>query len=239
MRSVELLIATGFAEVWLAKEGHSGNIFINFLNKIEVPLMYTMYGAMLAGVDGVDRGRGQPRWPAGACSQLANHQAVTNQFLGAVSEGGEAFTIAFDPQQIADGALTKTPLKRPAFLAIVALEDLVQAAGRKRQRGARTASLSSTIRQAATTPTRLAPCTWMRWVSPSTADRDVPTWRRFGTSGSLSGWPADMAAGERLLAALAAGATGIQTGSVFALAEDSGMRPDTGRLSSRSSKRNR
>ena len=47
------MIATGFAEVWLAKEGHDGKIFINFLNKIDLPLIYIMYGAMLAGVDGV------------------------------------------------------------------------------------------------------------------------------------------------------------------------------------------
>ena len=58
---VELLIATGFAEVWLAKEGHEGNIFINFLKKIDVPLIYVMYGAMLAGVDGGNRRGGQPR----------------------------------------------------------------------------------------------------------------------------------------------------------------------------------
>ncbi len=66
---IELLIATGFAEVWLAKEGHSGNIFINFLNKIELPLIYVMYGAMLAGVDGDHRGRRQPRRPAGHLRQ--------------------------------------------------------------------------------------------------------------------------------------------------------------------------
>ncbi|MFO7633264.1 MAG: hypothetical protein R6W76_12020 [Caldilinea sp.] len=47
---IELLIATGFVEVWLAKEGHNGKIFINFLNKIELPLIYVLYGAMLAGV---------------------------------------------------------------------------------------------------------------------------------------------------------------------------------------------
>ena len=57
---IELLIATGFAEVWLAKEGHAGKIFINFLNKIELPLIYVLYGAMLAGVDGVIVGAGNP-----------------------------------------------------------------------------------------------------------------------------------------------------------------------------------
>ncbi len=111
---VELLIATGFAEVWLAKEGHSGNIFINFLNKIEVPLMYVMYGAMLAGVDGVIVGAGNPDGLPARCSHLANHQAITKNLAVLYQEAGEAFTITFDPQQVADGAFTKTPLKRPA-----------------------------------------------------------------------------------------------------------------------------
>ena len=62
-----------------------------------------------------------------AARSLANHQAVTKNLSVLYQEAGEAFTIAFDPQQVADGAFTKTPLKRPAFLAIVALEALVQA----------------------------------------------------------------------------------------------------------------
>ena len=37
---VEMLIAAGFAEVWLAKQGHGGKVFINFLKKIELPLIY-------------------------------------------------------------------------------------------------------------------------------------------------------------------------------------------------------
>ncbi len=32
--------------------------FINFLKKVELPLVYTMYGAMLANVDGVIIGAG-------------------------------------------------------------------------------------------------------------------------------------------------------------------------------------
>ncbi len=74
---IELLIATGFAEVWLAKEGHQGKIFINFLNKIELPLIYIMYGAMLAGVDGIIVGAGNPEGLPAICARLANHEAVT------------------------------------------------------------------------------------------------------------------------------------------------------------------
>ena len=74
---VELLIATGFAEVWLAKEGHDGRIFINFLNKIDLPLIYIMYGAILAGVDGVIVGAGNPEGLPALSARLARHEAVT------------------------------------------------------------------------------------------------------------------------------------------------------------------
>lgn len=189
---IELPIATGFAEVWLAKEGHSGNILINFLNKIEVPLRYVMYGAMLAGVDGVIVGAGNPDGLPAHYSKLANHQAVTKTLSVLYQEAGEAFTLTFDPQQIADGAFTKTPLKRPAFLAIVALDGLVQALAESAS-DAPTALSSSTI-PPATTPTRSAPCIWMRWASRFTTNRMNPTWRRFARSGCPSGWPAAMAA---------------------------------------------
>ena len=135
--SIELLIAAGFAEVWLAKEGHRGNIFINFLHKIELPLIYTLYGAMLAGVDGVAVGAGNPEGLAAVCSQLANHEAVTHNLSVLYRDAAEEVALSFDPRQVADGRFARTPLKRPAFLAIVSLQDLVQGVGAKRERGAR------------------------------------------------------------------------------------------------------
>ena len=75
--TIELLIAAGFAEVWLARQGHAGKVFINFLHKVELPLIYTMYGAMLAGVDGVIVGAGNPDGLPAICSRLAQHAAVT------------------------------------------------------------------------------------------------------------------------------------------------------------------
>ena len=125
--TVELLIATGFAEVWLAREGHAGKIFINFLNKIELPLVYALYGAMLAGVDGVLVGAGNPEGLPAICSRLAEHRAVSRSVSILYREAGEHFDIAFDPAQVAHGRLARSPLKRPAFLAIASLQDLVQA----------------------------------------------------------------------------------------------------------------
>ena len=104
---VELLIATGFAEVWLAKQGHSGRVFINFLKKVELPLVYTMYGAMLAGVDGVIVGAGNPEGLPEVCSKLADHQPVSSDLLVLYRQSGESFHVPFDPRTVAAGQLTK------------------------------------------------------------------------------------------------------------------------------------
>jgi NAD(P)H-dependent flavin oxidoreductase YrpB (nitropropane dioxygenase family) len=74
--AIKLLIVSGFAETWLAKQGHDGKVFINFLAKIELPLVYSLYGAMLAGVDGVIVGAGNPDGLPAVCSRLARHQPV-------------------------------------------------------------------------------------------------------------------------------------------------------------------
>ncbi len=47
-----LLIVANFAEVWLAKQGHSSPIGINYLEKVQLPRLPEMFGAVLAGVDG-------------------------------------------------------------------------------------------------------------------------------------------------------------------------------------------
>ncbi|MBT5927169.1 MAG: hypothetical protein HOH33_11165, partial [Verrucomicrobia bacterium] len=56
----ELLIAANFVEVFLAKEGHLGRVGINYLLKIQTPLLASLYGAMLAGVNAVFIGAGIP-----------------------------------------------------------------------------------------------------------------------------------------------------------------------------------
>ena len=57
----ELIVCSNFAEVWLAKQGHSGPISINYLEKIQTPRLTEIMGAMLAGVDVVLMGAGIPR----------------------------------------------------------------------------------------------------------------------------------------------------------------------------------
>ena len=90
---IEILIATGFAETWLAKQGHTGSIFMNFLYKVELPLIYTLYGAMLAGIDGVIVGAGNPDGLAAICSQLTQHQVVTKSLTVLYRQSGEDFIL--------------------------------------------------------------------------------------------------------------------------------------------------
>lgn len=223
-RAIELLIATGFAEVWLAKQGHDGAVFINFLNKIELPLMYVMYGAMLAGVDGVLVGAGNPEGLPALCTRLARHEPVARPISVLYQEAGETFSMAFDPSQLCGGAFARQPLKRPAFLAIVTLDELVRSLAASASEppdgfvienhtaGGHNANPVGPLRRDALG-------------QPVYGPGDVPDLeaiRRVGAPFWLAGGYGSHAGLED---ALAAGACGVQAGSIFALAEESGMRP--------------
>lgn len=222
---VELLIITGFAEVWLAKEGHNGNIFINFLNKIELPLLHSMYGAMLAGVDGVIVGAGNPEGLPAACTALAAHQAVNRRLPVLYAGPGEEFTLAFDPRAIAGGALARTPLKRPAFLAIASLDELVTALAESSSE-APDGFIIEHHTAGGHNASPVGPARRDEEGQPIYDARDEPDLAAIRGAG-LPFW---MAGGygshEGLQRALAYGATGVQVGTVFALAEESGMKPE-------------
>ena len=47
---VELLMVSNFVEVFLARQGHLNKIGVNFLEKVQLPHLASIYGAILAGV---------------------------------------------------------------------------------------------------------------------------------------------------------------------------------------------
>ena len=222
---IELLIATGFAEVWLAKEGHAGRIFINFLNKIEPPLLFALYGAMLAGVDGVLVGAGNPDGLPAICSQLARHEPVRRNLSMLYRESGEEFTIGFDPRHVADGRLARRPLARPAFLAIVSLADLVKAlAGGDREGPDGFVVEHHTAGGHNANP--VGPLKRDELGQPIYGDSDEADLAAIRGVGAAFWLAGGYDSRDGLEKALAAGATGVQVGSVFALAEESGMKAD-------------
>jgi NAD(P)H-dependent flavin oxidoreductase YrpB (nitropropane dioxygenase family) len=222
--SIELLIATAYAEVWLAKEGHTGNIFINFLKKIELPLVYTMYGAILAGVNGVIVGAGNPDGLPAACSHLARHEAVTIDLPFLYREAGEVFTVPFEPRKVAGGKLAQAPARRPAFLAIVSLEKLVQALAQSPSQAPdgfiiehHTAGGHNASPQGPLKKDSLG--------QPLYDGLDEPNLQAIRQAG-LPFWLAGgYGSHEKLQQAIKEGAVGVQAGSIFALAEESGMKP--------------
>ncbi len=221
---IEIVIATAFAEVWLAKQGHNGRIFINFLNKVELPLVYGMYGAMLAGVDGIIVGAGNPEGLPAICTRLAAHQPVSHDIPVLYRASGENFTLPFDPRQVAEGKLARQPLRRPAFLAIVSLESLVQALAHSPSQ----APDGFIIEHHTAGGHNAGPQGPVRVDDkgqPIYSQLDEPDLQVIRAEG-LPFWLAGgYGSREKIQQARAAGAVGVQVGSLFALCEESGMKP--------------
>jgi NAD(P)H-dependent flavin oxidoreductase YrpB (nitropropane dioxygenase family) len=216
----ELTVAANFVEVFLAKDGHDGAVAINYLRKIELPLPFACYGAMLAGVGHVLVGAGSPAELPQLLDRLARHEAVplSVRVQGAASADGD-FTVAFDPRDLFGTAL---PPLRPRFEAIVASIDLARAlmadpatrpdrfvvegppAGGHNAppRGPR--SLDQTGQPVYDQRDVVAP--------DALARLGVPYWMA-GSHGSPQG----------LATAVAGGARGVQAGTIFALCVESGM----------------
>src|SRR5450756_1639732 len=122
----ELAVVANFVEVFLAKEGHGGPVGINFLRKIELPTPFACYGAMLAGVDYVLMGAGNPAEMPGLLRALAEHRPVAFavKVQGATSADGPS-VVRCSPRALLGTGLA--PLRCPRFVAIVASVDLAAA----------------------------------------------------------------------------------------------------------------
>ena len=221
-RQQELLMLAGFVEVWLAREGHDGEVGINLLTKIQLPTLATLYGAMLAGVDWVLMGAGIPREIPGALDRLAEHQPATLRLDVEGLGAEEAVTIVFNPAASWDGP--PPPLERPRFLAIVASNSLATVLARKASGRVDGFVIEGPTAGGHNAPPRGKPELNERG-EPSYGPRDVVDYEQVRALG-LPFWIAGGAGSpEGLAAALAAGAAGIQVGTLFAYAEESGLDP--------------
>ena len=118
----ELCIVSNFVEVFLAKEGHGNAVGINYLEKIQIPHLPSIYGALLAGVDAVLMGAGIPLRLPGTLDSLALHQATSYPLYVIGATNDDDTLIHFDPRDYAETGLP--PLKRPLCLPIIASNTL-------------------------------------------------------------------------------------------------------------------
>src|ERR1019366_5917029 len=96
---IELLMVSNFVEVFLAKQGHLNAVGVNFLEKVQLPHLASIYGAMLAGVGYVLMGAGIPLHIPGVLDNFAANQTAEYKLAvtGAVQDQGEDTMMRFDP----------------------------------------------------------------------------------------------------------------------------------------------
>jgi NAD(P)H-dependent flavin oxidoreductase YrpB (nitropropane dioxygenase family) len=216
----ELAVAGSFVEVWLAKQGHGGLIGINCLEKIQLATPAAALGAMLAGVDVVLVGAGIPRELPLLLDDLAAGRpgAVTVDVHGSRAE----HRTVVDPVRLLGGPLPA--LRRPRFLAVVSTDALAAYLARDERTRPDGFVLEGPSAGGHNAPPR-GRLTLDHGGEPVYGPRDHADPAKVAGLG-LPFWLAggyDSAA--RLQEARAAGATGVQVGTLFALAEESGLEP--------------
>ncbi|BCS34751.1 2-nitropropane dioxygenase [Luteitalea sp. TBR-22] len=219
----ELCVLANFVEVWLARQGHDNPVGINYLEKIQIPHLPSIYGALLAGVEYILMGAGIPLKIPGAIDALARHEPATYPLAVTGAAPGDDTLVRFDPASIVGEA--RPPLHRPRFLAIVGSSTLALTLLRKAN-----GRVDGFIIEGPTAGGHNAPPRGKLQLNdegePIYGERDrvdLAAFREFGVPFWLAG---GYGSPEGLRAALAEGAAGVQVGTAFALCEDSGMRPD-------------
>ncbi len=218
-------VIANFAEVWLAKEGHTGPVGLNLLTKVQMPNLASLYGAMLAGVDVVLMGAGIPREIPGVLDALAERRPAKIKFEIDGLARDQVEYLSFDPSSCTSRRLTAASLKRPAFFAIVSAASLAATLARKS-----TGRVDGFIVEGPTAGGHNAPPRGELHLNehgePVYGDRDVVDLGKMRDLG-LPFWLAGgLGSPAGLEAALAAGAAGIQVGTLFAYCEESGLAPE-------------
>lgn len=218
----ELLVVGNFIEVWLAKKGHAGWVGINYLHKMQLPLLPSLYGALLAGVDYVLVGAGIPMSIPGILDQLARGEAARLKLDVEDAAADESFTADFDPVEFCGGSAPA--LRRPKFLAIIASTVLAITLARKANGRVDGFVIEGNTAGGHNAPPR-GEGTLNSRGEPVYGPRDVPDLEKIRALG-LPFWLAGgFATPARLAEAVAAGAAGIQVGTAFAFCDESGITP--------------
>lgn len=216
----ELLVASNFVEVFLAREGHNAPIGINYLEKIQLPTLPSIYGAMLAGVAYILMGAGIPRAIPGVLDRFAKQRSAELRIDVKGADYDDIFTTSFDPNTFCEGNAPN--LVRPDFIAIVSSSTLATMLSRKAS-----GKVNGFVIEGPTAGGHNAPPRGKIQLSangePLYGERDVPDLVKIKALG-LPFWLAgSYAEPEHLAEAIRLGATGVQIGTAFAYCEESGL----------------
>jgi nitronate monooxygenase len=220
---VELCMVSNFVEVFLAREGHKNPVGINFLEKVQMPHLASIYGAMLAGVGYVLMGAGIPLHIPGVLDALALQQPAEYNLSVTGAPAGMDTKMHFNPADYIEGSLPQ--LSRPRFLAIVSSNTLATTMLRRAS-----GRVDGLIVETPTAGGHNAPPRGKMQLTatgePIYGERDkvdLAGMRALGVPFWLGGGYGNP---EKVREALEMGAAGVQVGTAFAFTEESALRED-------------
>ena len=221
----ELCIVANYVEIFLAREGHANPVGINYLEKIQLPHLPSIYGAMLAGVAVIIVGAGSPVEMPRVLDNLATHQAASYPIRVAGALPDTDSRKVFDPAAFIESNVPLPPLLRPDFLPIISADSLATMLLRRAG-----GSIEGFVIEGPLAGGHNAPPRGQLHLTPDgqpiygTRDIvDLAVMRKLGLPFWLGG---AFATPEKLQEALAEGAAGVQVGTAFALCVESGLMPE-------------
>ncbi|HUD21747.1 MAG TPA: nitronate monooxygenase [Acidobacteriaceae bacterium] len=217
----ELCIVANFVEVHLARQGHSNPVGINYLEKIQMAHLPCIYGAMLAGVEYVVMGAGIPLKIPGVLDRYVHHEAAEYAIHVHGSQEGDDVTMHFDPREYMECELG--PLTRPKFLPIVSSNTLATTMLKKANGRVDGLVIETRTAGGHNAPPRGKPL-FSEIGEPVYGERDtidIAKLRELGVPFWLAG---GYGSPQMLREALAQGAAGVQVGTAFEFANESGLR---------------
>ena len=222
-KMIELLMVSNFVEVFLAREGHLNKVGVNFLEKVQLPHLASIYGAMLAGVGYVLMGAGIPLHIPGVLDDFAACRPAEYKLAVAGAPADADTMMRFDPREYAEGSLPE--LERPNFLAIVSSNTLASTMLRRASGHVEGLIIESPTAGGHNAPPRGKGALDVTG-QPVYGERDrvdLAELRKLGVPFWLAG---GYGSPEKLQEAIDQGAAGVQVGTAFAFSEESGLRHD-------------
>jgi nitronate monooxygenase len=220
-KDLELLVVANFVEITMAKAGTDGLIGVNFLEKIQLPTLPSLYGAVLAGADAVLMGAGIPAHIPALLDRLARHEDVEMR-IDVV--GGDKAISRFSPRAFLDGH-PAPEVTRPRFFAIVSSHTLATYLDRNTSGAPDGYVVEMPVAGGHNAPPRGKP-NLDETGQPIYGPRDEVKLDAIAALGKpfwlAGGWGTP----QRVQEALQLGATGVQVGTAFAFCEESGLSPE-------------
>lgn len=218
--SIELTIIANFVEVFLSKEGHDGIVGINYLEKIQIPTLPSLFGAMLAGVDCVLMGAGIPLSIPGILDSLSQWKPVELKLNVEDNIQFHNFFQRFDPREFGSGDLPE--LTRPKFFAIVSSDIVAKTLIKKASGSVDGFIVENYTAGGHNAPPRKTDRTHSNAAQQFT-QKDIPNIAKIAELGRPFWLGGGYGTPEKLIEAVDMEADGVQVGTAFAFCKESAI----------------